>query len=117
MRAWGLLFFQVGHGVIPLDAVGAAFSTVVGWSYYDDRCVNYLFGEKFVKPYKIIYCLIIPIGATIKLSTVWTISDIFNALMAWPNLMEIIFLSPFVVKKTKEYFSDPNKVYPSYSKK
>lgn len=62
-------------------------------------------------------CLLEGTGATIKLSTVWTISDIFNALMAWPNLIGIIFLSPFVVKKTKAYFSDPEKVYPSYSKK
>ncbi len=117
-RAFELgLPFAGGNYIVSISIIFFAFSTVVGWSYYGDRCVDYLFGEKFVKPYKIFYCLIIPVGATIKLSTVWTISDIFNALMAWPNLVGIIFLSPFVVKKTKEYFSDPNKVYPSYSKK
>lgn len=117
-RAFELgLPFAGGNYIVSISIIFFAFSTVIGWSYYGDRCVNYLFGKKFVIPYKVLYCLMIPVGATIKLSTVWTISDIFNALMAWPNLIGIIFLSPFVVKKTKEYFSNPEKVYPSYTKK
>ncbi len=108
--------FGGGEYIVAISIIFFAFSTVIGWSYYGDRCVNYLFGSKFVKPYKILYCCIIPIGATTQLTTVWTISDIFNALMAWPNLIGIIFLSPLVVRKTKEYFSDPARVYPSYSK-
>lgn len=108
--------FAGGEYIVSISIIFFAFSTVIGWSYYGDRCVNYLFGSKFVKPYKILYCAIIPIGATTQLTTVWTISDIFNALMAWPNLIGIIFLSPLVVRKTKEYFSDPARVYPSYSK-
>ena len=103
--------------VVSISIIFFAFSTIIGWSYYGDRCVDYLFGQKWVTHYKIIYCIIIPVGATIELSTVWTISDIFNALMAWPNLLGIILLSPFVVRKTKEYFSDPDKVYPPYAKK
>lgn len=116
-RAFSLgLPFDGGAYVVAISIVFFAFSTVIGWSYYGDRCVDYLFGQKFVTPYKIVYCLIIPVGATVKLSTVWTISDIFNALMAWPNLIGIIFLSPFVVKKTKEYFADSDRVYPTYTK-
>ena len=74
--------------------------------------MDYLFGQKLVKPYRIIYCILLPVGAYIELKTVWTISDIFNALMAWPNLIGLLLLSPVVIKATKEYFSDPIKVNP-----
>jgi AGCS family alanine or glycine:cation symporter len=104
--------FAGGEYIVTIGIIFFAFSTVIGWSYYGDRCIDYLFGQKAVMPYRIIYCLIIPVGATIKLSTVWTISDIFNALMAWPNLIGLIFLSPVVVRMTKEYFADPKRVNP-----
>ncbi|MCP4481706.1 MAG: sodium:alanine symporter family protein [bacterium] len=107
----GIPFFR-GEYIVTIGIIFFAFSTIVGWSYYGDRCVDYLFGRKAVMPYRIIYCLIIPIGATSKLGLVWTISDIFNALMAWPNLIGLIILSPVVLKLTKEYFSDPKRVYP-----
>ena len=108
--------FAGGQYIVTIGIIFFAFSTVIGWSYYGDRCIDYLFGQKAVLPYRIVYCLIIPIGATVKLSTVWTISDIFNALMAWPNLIGLIFLSPVVVRMTKEYFSDPERVTPHYVK-
>jgi alanine or glycine:cation symporter, AGCS family len=104
--------FAGGEYIVTIGIIFFAFSTVIGWSYYGDRCIDYLFGEKAVMPYRIIYCMIIPVGATIKLSLVWTISDIFNALMAWPNLIGLIFLSPVVVRMTKEYFADPKRVNP-----
>ncbi|BBO66889.1 transporter [Desulfosarcina alkanivorans] len=104
--------FAGGQYIVTIGIIFFAFSTVIGWSYYGDRCIDYLFGQKAVLPYRIIYCLIIPVGATIKLSLVWTISDIFNALMAWPNLVGLIFLSPVVVKMTREYFADPKRVNP-----
>ncbi len=104
--------FAGGEYIVTIGIIFFAFSTVIGWSYYGDRCIDYLFGQKAVLPYRVIYCLIIPIGATIKLSLVWTISDIFNALMAWPNLIGLIFLSPVVVQMTKEYFADPSRVHP-----
>ncbi len=104
--------FAGGEYIVTIGIIFFAFSTVIGWSYYGDRCIDYLFGEKAVLPYRIIYCMIIPVGATVKLSTVWTISDIFNALMAWPNLIGLIFLSPVVVRMTKEYFADPKRVNP-----
>jgi AGCS family alanine or glycine:cation symporter len=104
--------FAVGEYIVTVGIIFFAFSTIIGWSYYGDRCVDYLFGQKSVLPYRVIYCLIIPVGATVKLSTVWTIADIFNALMAWPNLIGLIFLSPVVVRLTKEYFADPKRVEP-----
>ena len=104
--------FAGGEYIVTIGIIFFAFSTIIGWSYYGDRCIDYLFGQKMVLPYRIIYCLIIPVGATIKLSTVWTVSDIFNALMAWPNLIGLICLSPVVVRLTKEYFADSKRVEP-----
>jgi AGCS family alanine or glycine:cation symporter len=101
-----------GDYIVSLGLIIFAFSTAISWSYYGDRCVDYLFGEKMVMPYRVIYCLLLPVGASLKLSKIWTISDIFNALMAWPNLVGLIFLSPVVIKMTKEYFADPKRVYP-----
>ena len=101
-----------GGYIVTIGIIFFAFSTAISWSYYGDRCVDYLFGEKWVTPYRVIYCLLLPVGASIQLTTVWTISDIFNALMAWPNLVGLIFLSPILIRTTREYFSDPSRVYP-----
>ena len=101
-----------GDYIVSLGLIIFAFSTAISWSYYGDRCVDYLFGEKMVMPYRVLYCLLLPVGASLKLSKIWTLSDIFNALMAWPNLVGLIFLSPVVIKMTKDYFADPKRVYP-----
>jgi len=74
--------------------------------------VDYLFGRKHATPYRIIYCFLLPVGAAVKIESVWLISDIFNAAMAWPNLVGLIILSPIVVRLTREYFSDQARVYP-----
>jgi AGCS family alanine or glycine:cation symporter len=104
-----------GGYIVAIGIIFFAFSTAISWSYYGDRCVDYLFGEKLVLPYRVLYCILLPVGACVQLSLVWTISDIFNALMAWPNLIGLIFLSPVIVKSTKEYFADPARVYPDKS--
>lgn len=106
--------FAGGGYIVTIGIIFFAFSTVIGWSYYGDRCIDYLFGQKAVLPYRIIYCLIVPVGATVKLSIVWLISDIFNALMAIPNLIGLLLLSPIVLKLTREYFSNPERVYPKH---
>jgi AGCS family alanine or glycine:cation symporter len=102
-----------GGYIVAIGIIFFAFSTAITWSYYGDRCIDYLFGQKLVMPYRVLYCLLLPVGAYVELSTVWTISDIFNALMAWPNLIALIFLSPVIIRLTKEYFSDPKRVYPA----
>lgn len=104
----------VGGFIVAIGIIFFAFSTAISWSYYGDRCIDYLFGKKMVTPYRVLYCILVPVGAYIKLEVVWTISDIFNALMAWPNLIGLILLSPVVVRLTKEYFNDPSRVYPDY---
>jgi alanine or glycine:cation symporter, AGCS family len=102
-----------GGYIVAIGIIFFAFSTAVSWSYYGDRCVDYLFGEKMVTPYRVLYCILLPVGASVKLATVWTISDIFNALMAWPNLIGLLCLSPVVIKLTKAYFADEATVYPN----
>ncbi len=111
-RAFNLGLPGKGGYIVAIGIAFFAFSTAISWSYYGDRSVEYLFGPKLILPYRVLFCLLLPVGATIELELVWTISDIFNALMAWPNLVGLLFLSPLVWRKTREYFSDPERVYP-----
>lgn len=101
-----------GGYIVAIGIIFFALSTAISWSYYGDRCVDYLLGEKMVMPYRVLFCILLPVGAYIKLEAVWLISDIFNALMAWPNLVGLICLSPVIIKSTREYFADPSRVYP-----
>lgn len=81
-----------------------AFSTIIAWSYYGDRSVKFMFGEKSVLPYRIIYTLLIIVGAVVPLQLVWNIADITNILMAIPNLIALVLLSALVKKMKNEYF-------------
>ncbi len=101
-----------GGYIVAIGIIFFAFSTAISWSYYGDRCVDYLLGSKMVTPYRVLYCILLPVGAYWKLGAVWAVSDIFNALMAWPNLVGLLLLSPVVVRMARDYFSDPHKVYP-----
>ena len=102
----GTLFTQKGGSIIiALCLALFAFSTILGWALYGSRCCEFLFGAKAIKPYQIIYILMIVVGATVKLDLVWAISDTLNGLMALPNLIALAALSGVVVKATKEYFS------------
>ncbi len=94
-----------GSLIVAISLVLFAYSTIVGWSYYGEKSIEYLLGEKSVKPYRIIFAAVVWVGATMKLSLVWGLSDIFNGLMAFPNLVGIIALSPIVVKETRSYFA------------
>jgi AGCS family alanine or glycine:cation symporter len=101
-----------GAYIVAIGIILFAFSTAISWSYYGDRCIDYLLGKQWVTPYRILYCFLLPLGAALELELVWTISDISNAMMAWPNLIGLIFLTPVIIRSTKEYFADPNRVYP-----
>jgi len=104
----------IGGYIVAFGIICFAFSTAISWSYYGDRAVEYLFGEqlgpRMVTPYRVVFCLLLPVGAYMKLSLVWTVSDITNALMAWPNLIALVGLSPVIVRLTREYFADPDRV-------
>ena len=81
-----------------------AFTTVLGWSLYGSRCVQYLFGLKVAKAYQVLFIIIVVVGAVASLDVVWDIADTFNGLMAIPNFIALFALSPVVAKLTKDYF-------------
>ena len=99
-------FRQIPYIGIPILLIGIvlfAYSTVLGWSYYGERCVEYLFGTKGMIPYRISFLIVLLAGSVISLDIVWSLADIFNALMAIPNLIAVICLSGVVVKDTRYY--------------
>ncbi len=91
--------------------VSFAFSTILGWGLYGSRCLEFLFGTKIIKPFIIVYSLLPIIASTVDLGLIWGISEVFNGLMAIPNLIAIFLLSGTFFKLLKEFF----KKYPTYS--
>ena len=84
-----------------------AFTTILGWDYYSERCLEYLVGVKrqwAVKLYRLLYVLVVFVGPYLTVSVVWGIADVFNGLMAFPNLIALVLLSPVVVRTTRDYF-------------
>lgn len=96
----------VGPVILVVGIVCFAYSTILGWAYYGERCVEYFAGKKGLIPYRIIYVLVAAIAPIVALDLVWTIADILNALMAIPNLIAVLLLSPIVVKETKKYINN-----------
>ena len=94
----------VGELVVTIGLIFFAFTTILGWNYYGERCTEYLFGVKGIKAYKYIFIALVAIGPFLKLGLIWTIADIVNGLMAIPNLIAIIGLSGIVASETKAYF-------------
>lgn len=92
-----------GAWIVTIGLTLFAFTTVLAWGYYGEKCAEYLFGEKSVVPFRVLYCLIVIPGAAIKLELAWFIADIANGLMAIPNLLALILLSPIIVLETKEF--------------
>ncbi|HSG12144.1 MAG TPA: alanine/glycine:cation symporter family protein [Gammaproteobacteria bacterium] len=84
-----------------------AYSTIIAWSYYGDRSAYFLFGERAVMPYRVIYTLLVVIGAAVPLQLVWNIADVTNILMALPNLISLVLLAGLVKKLKNDYFSVP----------
>ena len=101
----------VSSFVLMLCLVFFAFTTILGWNYYGERCIEYLFNrnKSVVKGYRWLYILAVFIGPYMTVAAVWNIADIFNALMAFPNLIAILALSGVVVRETKDYFARQKK--------
>ncbi len=93
-----------GDIVVAIALSLFAFTTILGWCVYSERCAVYLFGHKALKPFRFIYTLVVPVGALIQLKTVWNMADAFNAMMIIPNVIALALLSPIVVKKARDYF-------------
>ena len=96
-----------GEWLVTIGLTLFAFSTILGWGLYGERCITYLFGRKASRPFYLVFTLIVPVGALGGLNFVWNFSDLFNGLMAIPNLIALLLLSPVVFKLTKDFFSDP----------
>ncbi len=94
---------QGGGIVVTLALVLFAFTTLLGWSYYGERCAEYLFGIRAIYPFRILWVIAIPIGAMGNLGVVWTIADILNGLMAIPNLIALLALSPIIFHLTRQH--------------
>ncbi|MDA3945369.1 MAG: sodium:alanine symporter family protein [Helicobacteraceae bacterium] len=93
-----------GEYVVTLGLIVFAFTTLVGWSFYGEKSVYYIFGHKAIVPFRILWVLVIPFGSMMDLKFIWLLADTLNALMAVPNLIAIALLSPVIFMLTKEYF-------------
>lgn len=97
-----------GGVLVSLGIVFFAFSTLLGWAYYGERCMDRLFGRGLVVPYRMVFCGVIFIGAVTELRLVWNFADALNGLMALPNLVGLVLLSMVVVRGTRAYFARPD---------
>jgi len=97
--------FPGGEWVVTIGVVVFATTTMIGWSFYGERCVVYLFGARAIMPFRVLWVLAIPVGAGLNLGIVWLIADTLNAFMAIPNLIALLLLSPVVFRLSKEYFA------------
>ena len=103
-RGFGFTRAIAGDYIVILGVLLFAISTAISWSYYGDRCANYLFGPKAVVPYRIIYVIMHFIGAVATLDLIWRLGDVFLGVVILPNLLALVILSPKVVQLTRSYF-------------
>ena len=101
--AFTMAFPAFGSLLLLVGLVLFAFTTILGWNYYGERCVEYLLGVKAILPYRLIFILLIACGPFLKLEEIWVLADIVNGLMAIPNLIALVALSGIVVAETKAY--------------
>ena len=98
----------IGTPILVLGMIAFSYSTILGWSYYGNRCAAYLFGKRAVIPYQVLYVAVAFLGAIGVGDVVWTISDIGNALMAIPNIIVVLAISGLIARETKHYIYDDN---------
>ncbi|XAG68213.1 sodium:alanine symporter family protein [bacterium 19CA06SA08-2] len=95
---------HIGQYLVSIGLLFFAFTTILGWNYYGERCTEYLFGVKAIKPYRLIYLVLVASGAFLHLDMIWLLADIVNGLMAVPNLIGLIGLRHVVIAETRAYF-------------
>ncbi|MCK3950196.1 sodium:alanine symporter family protein [Streptococcus suis] len=103
--AFSTVFGQPGVLALTISLVLFAYTTILGWSYYGERCIEFLFGTKAILPYRLVFVAMVALGGFLKLDLIWTIADIVNGLMALPNLIVLLALSPVIIKETRQYFA------------
>lgn len=92
-----------GNYIVTFGLVVFAFTTLLGWSYYGERCAEFIFGVRVITPYRILWVVAILTGAVIKLDLVWLLADVMNGFMAIPNLIALALLSPVIFRVTRDY--------------
>ena len=97
-----------GSWVVGIGLTLFAFSTIISWSYYGDRAAKFLFGERAVPRYRLIFTLLVVVGAAVPLPLVWNVADIMNLLMALPNLLSLVLLAGLVKHLQDDYFARPH---------
>jgi len=95
-----------GRSMVSLGLILFAYSTIISWSYYGEKGIEFILGRRAVLPYKYVYLAFLPIGAALKLDFVWGFADIANGLMALPNLVALLALSGVVAAAAKKYFRE-----------
>lgn len=95
-----------GEYIVTVGLCLFAFTTMIGWSFYGERCVVFLLGVRAITPFRLLWVIAIPLGAVAELDLVWLIADTLNAFMAIPNLIALILLGPLVFRITRDYFAD-----------
>lgn len=104
----GLPVALLGKYIVNIGLMFFAFTTILGWNYYGERCIEYLFGIKGIKPYKIIFIALVAVGPFLPLEMIFIIADIVNGLMAFPNLIGLIGLRHVIISETERFFYDLN---------
>ncbi len=94
---------QFGHVIVTAGISFFAFSTIIGWCYYGEKCTEYLMGERAIKPYRYLWCAAVMVGALLKLEVVWNIADVLNGLMAVPNLIALLGLSGVAAAEVRSF--------------
>lgn len=100
--------FTWGKYIVTIGLTLFAFSTILGWEYYGETSARYLLGDWVIWPYRLLYILMCFVGTTVELGVIWLVADILNALMAFPNLIGLAFLSGDVVRLSEDFFANPN---------
>ncbi len=103
--AFGTALPGVGQYIVTVGLALFAFTTLLGWSFYGEKCAEYLFGVRAIQPFRILWILAIPLGTLVSLDFIWLLADTLNALMAVPNLIALLVLSPLVFRLTREFLS------------
>jgi alanine or glycine:cation symporter, AGCS family len=98
----------IGPIILTIGLLTFVFSTILGWSYYGEKAIEYLLGKKAILPYRILWVIFVFVGSVFSLTLVWDLADLFNGLMAVPNLIALLVLSPVIVSETKKYLWDDN---------
>jgi AGCS family alanine or glycine:cation symporter len=104
--SFGQTLGRSGEGLVAIATALFAYSTLIGWNYYGEKAIEYLFGARSIRPYRVIFVVLVMVGCLTSLEFVWNFSDLMNGLMALPNLIALLLLSPVIKSETEHYFKE-----------